>query len=419
MWKVICGMLMMVVFLTACGGSGMSGDQDVEERNTVNIQENPEDDSEPPIVEVDKEIGPIISEQVDSTQKGIEMVGLGSHSRMVQGDDGDCYYLRIVEEGDDKRIVFYKNNAEKVCETKIIKELAKKECYIDEYVKYGDYFFVLLWTEQESKNILATITVRGGEWNILERDTNMGYRNNIFYGDNIYSSHTGDVYVYDLNGKKIREMELDKTTSERRAQVQCIVDDKIYYYYTERDDVGETEIKRCDLDGNNKEVLLKYKREVADLDKGMQIDDNYIYIVASLGGEFSFSRIPLYGGKVERISKTLIYKLSKDSIYYIGSEKQKHYIYQIDKELKTKAKVVAKITASDFWYVNGYLMVEKSNAKEEHILGTVQEYDEIMRDYYSRDYYWTTTLGDNMKRIPGSGIKQEDLDLYERVKDWD
>lgn len=38
-------------------------------------------------------------------------------------------------------------------------------------------------------------------------------------------------------------MELDKTTSERRAQVQCIVDDKIYYYYTERDDVGETEIK--------------------------------------------------------------------------------------------------------------------------------------------------------------------------------
>lgn len=30
----------------------------------------------------------------------------------------------------------------------------------------------------------------------------MGYRNNIFYGDNIYSSHRGDVYVYDLNGKK-------------------------------------------------------------------------------------------------------------------------------------------------------------------------------------------------------------------------
>lgn len=52
-------------------------------------------------------------------------------------------------------------------------------------------------------------------------------------------------------------------------------------------------------------------------------------------------------------------------------------------------------------------------------MGTVQEYDEIMRDYYSRDYYWTTTSGDNMKRIPGSGIKQEDLDLYERVKDWD
>lgn len=419
MWRIICGMLMMVVLLTACGGSDMSGNQEAEERNIVNIQENPKDDSEPPIVEVDREVGPIVSEQVDITQKGIEMPDTLYPSQVVLGDDGDCYYLRIIEEGDDKRIIFYKNNEEKVCETNMIKKLAKKEYHIGGFVKYGDYFFVGLWTHQESKRVLATITVKGGEWNILERDTDMIFQNAIFYGDNIYDCYAGEVFVYDLSGKKIREMEIEETTLEKIAKVQCIVDNKIYYYYTEREDVGETEIKRCDLDGSNKEVLLKYMRETADLDKGMQIDDNYIYIIASLGGERFFSRIPLYGGKIERISKTLNFKLSKDSIYYIGNEKQKHYIYQIDKELKTKAKEVVKITASHFWYTNGYLMVEKSNAKEEHILGTVQEYDEIMRDYYSRDYFWTTTSGDIVKRIPGSGIKQEDLDLYERVKDWD
>lgn len=110
-------------------------------------------------------------------------------------------------------------------------------------------------------------------------------------------------------------------------------------------------------------------------------------MIASLGGKFFFSRIPLYGGKTESISKTL--------------------------------KAVVKITASDFWYVNGYLMVEKTNTKEEEILGAVEEYDERMRDYYCMDYFWTTMSGDIVKKMPGSGIKQEDLDLYEIVKDYD
>ncbi|MCM1246353.1 MAG: DUF5050 domain-containing protein [Roseburia sp.] len=417
MWKIICGMLMMAVLLTACGGSGMSGNQEAEERDIVNIQENPEDDPEPPTVEVDKEVGPIVSEQIDTTKKGIEIPDTLYPSQVVQGDDGNCYYFRIIEKGDEKKIIFYKNNEKKVCETKMPKELRKKEYQIFEFAKYGEYFFAELFSTDESENILATITVQGGEWNILEKDTDMIYGNNIFYGDNIYSSETGYVLVYDLNGKKVREMELEKITSERCVQVQCIVDDKIYYYYTESDDVGETEIKRCDLDGSNKEVLFKYNREVPDLDKGMQIDDDYIYIIASLGGEFSFSRIPLYGGKIERISKTLNFKLSEDSIYYIGGKKD--YIYRVDKDLKTKAKVVVKITASDFWHVNGYLMVETENIKEEEMLGTVVEYDECMRDYYTRDYYWTTTSGEIVKKMPGSGIKQEDLDLYERVKDWE
>lgn len=125
----------------------------------------------------------------------------------------------------------------------------------------------------------------------------------------------------------------------------------------------------------------------------------------------------MYGGKIERISKTLNFKLSGDSIYYIGGEKD--YIYQVDKELKATPKAVVKITASDFWYVNGYLMVEKTNTKEEEILGAVEEYDERMRDYYCMDYFWTTTSGDIVKKMPGSGIKQEDLDLYEIVKDYD
>lgn len=28
-------------------------------------------------------------------------------TQVVQGDDGDCYYLRIIEEGGDKRIIFF------------------------------------------------------------------------------------------------------------------------------------------------------------------------------------------------------------------------------------------------------------------------------------------------------------------------
>lgn len=416
MWKIVCGMLMMAVLLTACGSSEPSGNQEAEKENVENIQENPKDDAEPPIVEVDKEIGPIVFEQIDSTKKGIEMPDTLHPSQAVQGDDGDCYYFQIIGEGDDKRIIFYKNNGKKVCETKMIKKLAKNDYHIGEFVKYGDYFFVKLYTHEESKTVLATITVKGGEWNILDRDTDM-LEKVIFYSDNIYSSRGGHVFIYDLSGKKIREMEIEETTLERIAKVQCIVDNKIYYYYTGRDDVGDTEIKRCDLDGNNKEILLSYKREAPDLDKGMQIDDNYIYLIASLGGKRFFSRIPLYGGKIERISKTLNYKLSGDSIYYIGGEKD--YIYQVDKELKTKPKAVVKITASDFWYVNGCLMVEKSSTEEEHILGTVQQYDERMRDYYCRDYFWTTTSGDIVKKMPGSGIKQEDLDLYESIKDYD
>lgn len=415
--KVMCGILVMVVFLTACSGSDMSENQEAEEENIENIQESPKDGSKYPTIDVDKEVEPIVSEQVDSTRKGIEMPNTLYPSQVVQGDDGDCYYLRIIEEGDEKRIIFYKNNEKKVCETKIPKELRKKKYHIGKFVKYGEYFFADLFSTEESEDILATIAVDGGEWNVLNREMEIVDKV-IFYGNNIYCSEAGYVFVYDLSGKKIREMEIEATTWKRIAKVQCIVDNKIYYYYTDREDVGETKIKRCDLDGSNKEALFKYKRETADLNKGMlQIDDNYIYIIASLGGERSFSRIPLYGGKIEGISKTLNFKLSEDSIYYIGGEKD--YIYQVDKELKTNPKAVVKITASDFWYVNGYLMVEKSNTEEEEILGAVEEYDERMRDYYCMDYFWTTTSGDIVKKIPGSGIKQEDLDLYEIVKDYD
>lgn len=69
MWKIICGMLMMVL-LTACSGSDMSGNQEAEEGNVENIQENPEDASKPPIVEVDKEIGPIYPNKLIALKKG-------------------------------------------------------------------------------------------------------------------------------------------------------------------------------------------------------------------------------------------------------------------------------------------------------------------------------------------------------------
>ncbi len=337
-------------------------------------------------------------------------------TQVVRGDDGDCYYFRKIEEGDDKRIIFYKNNAEKVCETKMIKELEKKEYHIIRFVKYGECFFVELFEYQEAQHVLATITVKGGKWNILNQDVNL-LEKVIFYGDHIYCSHAGTIFIYNMNGEKIEKMELEETTLERIARVQCIVDNKIYYFYTEREDVGETEIKRCDLDGSNKEILFKSKRVATDsVEVGLKIDDNYIYIRAFLG-RYSLVRFPLYGGKVEGITKSLKFELSEDSIYYIGGKKE--YIYQVDKELKTKPKPVVKITSSDFWYVNGYLMVEKSNTREEDILSAVEEYDEVDRDYYARDYYWTTVSGDIVKRMPGSGLKQEDLDLYEIIKDYE
>lgn len=115
--------------------------------------------------EIGKEIGPLLLEKEDTLKQGVRTALEGEYSyEMTKGDDGSCYYYRNEGKGKNKKIVFYKDNGIRVCETAMKKSFEKKDCYIKSFVKYRDRFFVMLYSASSLNVILATVKIKSGEW---------------------------------------------------------------------------------------------------------------------------------------------------------------------------------------------------------------------------------------------------------------
>ena len=371
-------------------------------------------------VKADKKIGSLLPEKVNITKQGVEMPMYGDFSsEMSKGDDGSCYYYRQRGEGKEKRIVFYKNNGIKVCET-IMPETLQNEGYIiDSFVKYGDRFFIELLSIEESEGILTSVQIKNGKWG--ERIQDSFFDRIIIYDNYFYCGIGQTLKVMDLQGKTT-EIEIK---GKNYVLLQTIVDDKIYYCTF--DSVKEQAVvMRCNLDGSNEEKLFIYHSSRGATGfmypASLRIDGEYIYLLEAWGGS-TLTRVPLYGGKIEEIVKTKWYDLSNDSIFYVN---KKNYICNVDKELKNVSEGVTKAYIDEedipFLYANTHLMIKGYNEKERNMIYTIWESEvenEVVDDIemnYANEYYWVTEKGKVENIIKGSGFKEDWYKLYDCVK---
>lgn len=385
---------------------------------------------------IGKKIGSMLSEKIDTAKQSVYAdLDPELSTWPTKGDDGSCYYFRKKGEGKNEKLVFYKNNGIKVCETTIEKSI-KEKYYIDAFVKYGNRFFLALdyifyehddyddanYDANDDVLILATIDMESGKWGEAIKVSRGWYEDMMVYEDCFYLKDRRDgITRYDLSGERL---ELKNVASDdSRQHIQCIVDGKIYYIVTTP--FGKFDrIVRTNLDGSGKETLFKYKYSVSTVPGSLQIDGDYMYLTGKFGKVDCLARIPLYGGKIKKVAEIADYNedwfaLSDDSIFLY--KRKGHYIYKVNKNLRGKAKTVTKVyypksyegLAAPHCYADGHLMMQGYNRKEHksvdydlHHIEIDSDLYALIKENYADDYYWVSEDGEVEDVIKGSGLKR-------------
>ena len=447
MRKIMIGILIIVFLIAGCTPLKESGqisadegiseteeeksEQVTERSTTAAVNSKEEQTAEPSTTaavdspneqeietEIGKKIKPLVSKKIDTSKQGVRMsASMELHTEMMRGDDGSCYYYRNEGKGKNKKIVFYKNNGIKVCETKMKKSFKKGKYYIVSFAKYEKKFFILLEQTYGYKSILTTVDIASGKWGkTIKKDVNI-LSNYIIYDNKFYDVDQGSaVTVYDLSDTKKKRKELSIG-----GIVQCIVDDKIYYVGGE----DTTQIMRCNLDGKKKEKLYEYGRDGWVMMGSLKIDENYIYYLVDIEDheKYNLVRIPLYGGKIEGVAKAGGYfEIADECIFFFGYNEGDDYVYRVEKNLKGEPKAVTRtyyyqyeiysVRSAPFYFGGDHLLVQDYDKKERKYVDLMNEYDDSWDIYidaitiYAPDWYWVSENGEIEDTIEGTGVKK-------------
>lgn len=368
------------------------------------------------LITMAKKNKPMLSKKVDLTKKSIEVFTPLFATGMTKGDDGNIYYFRYREEGKNKKLIFYMNDGIKVCEAVIPKKYAKKALY--SFVEYDGTFWVKFSGDE---TYFLPLQIKDGRWG---KEVAVGDRHVRFflYEDSFYCidlfEEEGKIDVIDGNRNR-RSFTLAKEGVP--AVPQVIVDDKLYYIEGKK----RERVMRCNLDGSGKEELFRYSgRDYADEHYcSLTLDGDYLYLHRPYWDDV-LTRIPLYGGASRDIVPTAWYDLSGDSIFYVDRTGK---ICRIRKDLSGEPEVVAEIPVRPygeipFLYADGHLLVEGYNARERKMIDIifawmidmVEPFEEIGKKY-ANERNWVTEDGKKEKTIPGSGLEEKFIDIYENA----
>lgn len=375
-------------------------------------------------VKANEKIGNIFVEGKKIQKSGMEIVDNYFPGAMTKGEDGSCYYFRTVKEGERETLTFYKNNNQKVCETEMPSKIRKK-AGINSFVQYQGYFFVEIYGELhgEAKHYLSAINIKDGTWEEIIEGPGPVYK--IFIYDNKFICAYGeDIKVYELTGDK-KEFKVEKDLVKENAwvSVQCIVDEKIYYFYgveedekmsDEKNDEYKGKVKCYDLNGENNKTICHYQSSnEASWYDNLRFDDQYIYLLV----EYTLFRIPLYGGEIEKVSNKDIYfyDISDTYIFFLDELTK---LYKIKKDLSGQMILVKESGPCDadtpFICVGNHIMLKECNEKQEDLIGEVAESELPIYIEYVNDYSWLTeggVLEDTVKGIHLSDKK------YKKIRD--
>lgn len=409
MRKVILLAFSTVLMLSACSWKGKEQTYENIKQELRVVSGQAVDDSEEEIKNAsEQDVLSMIKQEIDTTQKGVCLSQLEFSSEMLKGDDGDCYYFRTKA----GKVIFYKNDGENVCELQEMKE--KQE--IESFLKYGNHIYVMLH-EQKKGYEFASIDIETGKRHSVKKfDTLPTEYEIIFYKDICYYvEYDNSIIRFDLDGKLIGNFSLGEDEDEKITGIQCIVDDKIYYTVSEMEMGGNTTIMRCNLDGTENEELISYSRGEEELlwlrtieKSEMQIDNKYIYMLDYYSTYGCLYRIPLYGGKIQKVTEKAVrdFDLNEDNIFFVECTDEKK-LYKCNGNL-TKEECIGTSNYSEVICVGDYLRVKKDNEDDLEKISDLENRDYKPNSDYAAEYLWLTAEGEVVSMLNGVGLREED-----------
>lgn len=400
--KKVLTVLIFAILFTSCGenatqtlDNNVTSSYDIQQEFTVREGEK---------------IKHIFEESEKVKKYGVEMVNNCFSQAMIKGEDGCCYYFREQENlVGGETIVFYKNNNQKVCET----EMPEKGYKINRFVQYQDYFFVELFGD---KQYLSAIHIKDGTWEKIIEGPGVIYR--IFIYDNkIICVYDEEIILYDLMGNK-KKYELEKNMGNAEISMQCIVDEKIYYFYGLEDDrESKREVKCCDLNGENNKIIFKYDKN-NDSDIGydsLRFENQYMYLLA----DYTLFQVPLYGGEIEKVSNRGIYFYDISDTYIFFLDESDGKLYKIKKDLSGEIILVKEPGPCNmdipFVCVDNYIMLKECDENQEELITDIAE-NELsgINIEYVNDYRWITEEGACEGTIKGIHLSDKQYEKYKR-----
>lgn len=176
-------------------------------------------------------------------------------------NNGGCY----VAKDNEKKLKFYDMNQNKIGCIRY----TRKYTHHAAWSVNKPYIFVNLADEKSINYKMIRLEISSGNTVMFDSP----YSEFIFYKNKLYFygyEGEGIIYVTDINGKKINEINLQNS-----GEPQLIYDDQIYY----TDSMG---IRSCDLDGGNDQSVFDCKDEIDIIFSGtFEIDGQYMYFVGS------------------------------------------------------------------------------------------------------------------------------------------
>lgn len=421
MVKKIIFLLILCFVITSC--NSFTNKDDTSTSNNATSMQLVRD------IKIGKEIPPIVEEKINTSKNGIKMPSMVFSTEMSKGDDGACYYIRTSGTGKEQVTTCYKNNGIKVCETQIykVRKLWKEKYSIRSFVKYGKYIYFRLFSNEVGRTALLKVQTETGKSVLLGKNYNLF--DLIFYENYIYDIQNSRIITkYDLQGNKVGstiKLEKDLEDDAKEIKICSIVDGKIYYRLLDLQNL-KVQIKRCDLKGDQKQILFTYRADgPRGTDDILMIDGDYMYVVGDFGNKI-LKQIPLYGGKikgyvnVENASdfqfKFSAFGITENTIFYLNN---KSIIYKIDMKKENKPELVTSIASLKILYADGHLMLEKCNQKEDKIIDVIIEMECPVSKNYAHAYDWITEKGEVVYSIKGSGLSKKDLEYYEERERWE
>lgn len=316
---VVCNCLF---FLVSCSDGTQSQDVQKDSKETKELSDNKED----------------LAKKATGTSVDV-------------ADDGTFVFLR----GTDQKYEFYD-----IEEKRIYEGLLKENFAISCWHTYKQHLYIMVNDRKNKLNRLKDINLETKEERWLNPPNSAFY----IYKDNIYFSDAGEdtgiVKKTDLECNAVKTINLN--SNKEGASLELIYNDKMYY-------VIQNEIYICNLDGEEKQCIMKDQKIKTIFYAFDAIDERLYFLAENIDNKISVYCMPLTSFELKEVCEDVsCYVLGENGIYYV-SEDDGNVCYKTYKNPENAEKIAMENGSNSIlkYGDNGWLIQEQKSVSDGQI----------------------------------------------------